>query len=343
MTQPLQGAVIGCGFFAQNHLAAWTELGEADIVAVCDLVPAKAQAAAAKFGVPRVYTDVNELLATERLDFVDIPTTVETHEALVGLSVSHGVPVIVQKPFGPDLAACRRMAVAARLAGVPLMVHEDFRFQNLFQAVRRILDEGEIGPLTFGRLSWRTAIDVYANQPYLVHTKRFMIMDVGVHMLDLARFLFGDAQDVFCRTQKVKKGIAGEDAATIVLSHDNGATSIVDISYASHRDPDPFPQTLGEIEGEHGSILIEPGGALRIHSRGRTRTQRVGHDDRSWTSEPWTQIQDSVVHTQRHFIQSLLRSEEPQTSALNSLHTYGLVEAAYLSAETGAVVTPERE
>jgi predicted dehydrogenase len=342
MTSRLRGAVIGCGFFAQNHLHGWADIDDAEIVAVCDLDEAKATAAAKKFGIARVYTSAEALFAAEKLDFVDIPTTMETHEALAGLAFSQGVPVILQKPFAPDLDGCKRIAAAAKAAGVPLMIHENFRFQNLFRAARKIIASGELGALTFGRLSWRTGIDVYSNQPYLVHVERFMIMDVGIHLLDLARFLFGEAHGVFCRTQQIKKGIAGEDAATIVLDHDNGAVSIIDISYASRRRPDPFPQTLGEIEGAEGTLVIGPGHILTVHTKGGSREIAVPHDARSWTSEPWTQIQDSVVHTQRHFIDSLRRGVEPETSGRDSLTTYELLEAAYQSAATGRLVTPER-
>ena len=342
MTERLKGAVIGCGFFAQNHLHGWTDLDDIEIVAVCDVDETKARAAAEKFGIARVYTSAETLFATEALDFVDIPTTMETHEALAGLAFAHGVPVILQKPFAPDLDGCKRIVAAAAAANVPLIIHEDFRFQNLFQTVRKILDSGELGRLTFGRLSWRTGIDVYSNQPYLVHVKRFMIMDVGIHLLDLARFLFGEANGVFCRTQQIKEGIAGEDAATILLSHEKGATSILDFSYATKRDPDPFPQTLGEIEGTDGTLIIGADRVLTVHGKGGTRRIAVPHDGRSWTSEPWTQIQDSVVHTQRHFIDSLRSGVEPETSGRDSLATYALLEAAYLSAASGRLIYPDQ-
>ncbi|SHG53766.1 Predicted dehydrogenase [Kaistia soli DSM 19436] len=342
MTTRLKGAVIGCGFFAQNHLHGWAEFDDVEIVAVCDLDDAKAKAAAEIFGIARVYTSAQALFETEVLDFVDIPTTMEMHEPLAGLAFAHGVPVILQKPFAPDLDACKRIVAAAEAANVTLMIHEDFRFQNLFRKVRDIVDSGELGRLTFGRLSWRTGINVYANQPYLVHVKRFIIMDVGVHLLDLARFLFGEANSVFCRTQQIKTGIAGEDAAIVLLGHDNGATSILDFSYATKRDPDPFPQTLGEIEGTDGTLIIGAGGTLTLHANGATRTIAVPHDCRGWTSEPWTQIQDSVVHTQRHFIDSLRRGIEPATSGRDSLATYALLEAAYLSAASGALIHPDR-
>ncbi len=283
------------------------------------------------------------MFAAERLDFVDIPTTMETHEALVALAVAHRVPTIVQKPLAPDFAACRRIVANAETAGVPLMVHEDFRFQPLFRRVHDLIRAGEIGRPTFARLSWRNSVDVYSNQPYLIHVQRFMLMDVGVHIVDLAHFLLGRAASLFSDTQQIRQGIAGEDAATLVLRHEGGATSVVDISYASRRDPDPFPQTLGEIEGETGSILIEPGERLRVHGRSGTRTIAVEDDGRAWTSRPWRQIQDSVVHTQAHFIDSLRRGVEPETSGRRSLHTYALIEAAYLSAETGRRIAIDRD
>lgn len=337
MSRPLKGLLIGCGFFARNHLHGWADVQGAEISAVCDLNPDRAKAYAEEFGIPAWHDDA-EVLGSGDFDFVDIVTTMDTHEALVGLAVRHGVPVIVQKPFAPDLGTCRRIAAQAGAAGVPVMVHENFRFQKLFRRLREIVDSGEIGPLTFGRLSWRNAVDVYTNQPYLLKTERFMIMDVGIHMLDLARFLFGDAGKVSCLTQSIKEGLAGEDAATLLLAHDNGATCIVDVSYATQRFPDPFPQTLGEVEGRLGTVEILTGERLAIQSGSTRRVEHVPADDRPWTSAPWTQIQDSVPRTQQHFIDALRDGAEFETSARDSLATYALAEAAYRSAASGRLV-----
>ena len=107
----MRGALIGCGFFAQNHLNAWRDMKAegVELVAVCDIDPAKAEAAAAAFGIPRHYTDAAALFAAEPLDFVDIATRMETHQDLVQLAVAHKVRTIVQKPFAPDWAGCVAM------------------------------------------------------------------------------------------------------------------------------------------------------------------------------------------------------------------------------------------
>jgi predicted dehydrogenase len=337
MSRPLKGLFIGAGFFSRNHLHAWAEVEGAEIAAVCDRDPARAEAAAKEFGIAEWHADAS-VLTSGQFDFVDICTTMETHEALVGLAVDAGVPVIVQKPFAPDIATCLRIEAKARAAGVPVMLHENFRFQKIFRRLREILDSGLIGEVTFGRLNWRNDIDVYTNQPYLLKTERFMIMDVGIHMLDLARFLLGDAHSVSCFNQSVKQGLAGEDAATMLLRHDNAAVSVVDVSYATHRNPNPFPQTLGEIEGRLGTVQILEGQILRIHTANGQRDEVIEADGRAWTSAPWTQIQDSVALTQQHFIDVLRAGTEFETSARDSLKTYALAEAAYRSAASGQVV-----
>ncbi|HWJ75174.1 MAG TPA: Gfo/Idh/MocA family oxidoreductase [Kaistia sp.] len=337
MSRPLKGLLIGAGFFSRNHLHAWAEVDGAEIAAVCDLDPARAEAAAREFGIANWHTDATVLKSGE-FDFVDICTTMETHEALVGLAIEAGVPVIVQKPFAPDLETCLRIEARARAAGVRLMLHENFRFQAIFRRLREILDSGVIGEVTFARLNWRNDIDVYTNQPYLLKTERFMIMDVGIHLIDLARFLLGDTSSISCFKQSVKEGLAGEDAATLLLRHAGGAVSVVDVSYATHRSPSTFPQTLGEIEGRLGTIEITEGQVLRIHTREGRREEIVPADGRSWTSAPWTQIQDSVPRTQQHFIDALRSGAEFETSVADSLKTYAVAEAAYRSAASGRVV-----
>src|SRR5690606_31843470 len=101
-------ALIGCGFFAANHLHSWRDLkGEdADLVAVCDIDPAKARAAAEQCGVPRWYTDAAEMFAKEQIDLVDITTRMDTHRKLAEMSTAKGIATIVQKPFAPTFDDC---------------------------------------------------------------------------------------------------------------------------------------------------------------------------------------------------------------------------------------------
>src|ERR1700722_3536232 len=92
----LYGGLIGCGYFAQNHLNAWNQIEGVKLAAVCDREIGKARAAAAGFGVAKAYGDAAEMFDREHLDFVDITTTMPTHRALVELAARHRIPTIVQ-------------------------------------------------------------------------------------------------------------------------------------------------------------------------------------------------------------------------------------------------------
>ena len=341
MATRLRGALIGCGFFAQNHLNAWRDLAaDVDLVAVCDMDRAKAEAVAAQFGVPKAYADAAAMFAAERLDFVDIVTTMPSHKALVLLAAEHRVPTIVQKPFAPTWQECVDMVEACHDAGVPLMVHENFRFQAPMLAIADLLRQGAVGELTWARLTWRTNYDVYAGQPYLAKEKLFILLDLGIHVLDIARVFMGEVERVSCETQSIKPGIAGEDMATVMLRHASGTVSLVDCTYEARRDPDPFPETLLEIEGRRGSLMLSQGLQLKLTSDGRTTTRDLSTPLLSWTSHPWHVAQESVLNTQRHWVESLRAGREPATSGADNLKTYALVMAAYDAAREHRAIAP---
>jgi len=332
----LKAALIGCGFFSRNHLHAWRQLAGVEIVALCDMNEDRLAEMSAEFGIARTYRDARELFRSEKLDFVDIATTVSSHRALVEMAAAARVPCICQKPFASTLADAESMVETCSRAGVPLMVHENFRWQTPVQAVRRAIDDGLIGAPFWARCSFRSGFDVYRAQPYLAEGKRFIIEDLGIHILDIARFLLGDATTVSASTQRVNPRVVGEDVATILLRHTSDAVSVVDCSYASQRPQELFPQTLIEIDGADGSIKLDAGYRLTVHHRrDGTRVMNCEPPLHPWAERPWFNIQDSVVNIHAHWLACLRDGHEPQTSGRDNLRTLALVEAAYASAGAG--------
>ncbi len=248
----LRGAMIGCGFFAMNHLHGWKQSKGVDIVAICDRSPERLKIAGDAFGISARYQDAAEMMAKEKLDFVDVATTAPTHRALCELAASNKLAVICQKPFAPTLDDAKAIVAACAKAGVPLMVHENFRWQSPIMRVKHVVDSGEIGEIFWGRISFRSGYDVFAGQPYLAEGKRFIVEDLGIHVLDVARFLLGDALNVSARTTRVNPNIKGEDVATMLLDHGHGVTSTVDCSYSTKQRPEGFPETVIELDGSEG-------------------------------------------------------------------------------------------
>lgn len=338
----MRGALIGCGFFAQNHLNAWRDMRPegVELVAVCDIDHAKAKAASEAFGIPRFYTDPAQLFAAEKLDFVDIATRMETHLDIVSLAVANGVRTIVQKPLAPDWVTCLEIVRRAKQAGVPLAVHENFRYQAPLQAVKKVLESGTIGEPTWGRFSFRFGFDIYQTQPYFHHEKRLVILDSGIHILDLARFFLGEVQHVSCETQRRNPKNIGEDTATMLIRHKSGAVSIAEATYEARQIPDPILQTLVTIEGDHGSVKLHEDFRMQVTTDGRVEESRVGSALLPWTAQPWHTLQESVLATQRRIIGAWQAGREAEMSGIDNLKTFALVEAAYKAAEEMRAVVP---
>lgn len=332
----LKGALIGCGFFAQNQMHAWQDIGGVRIIAVCDRDQGRRTDTAARFGVTRTYAEAAEMLAAEDLDFVDIATTVPSHRALVEAAAAAGVHVICQKPFAETMEDARAMVAAMDRAGRTLMIHENFRWQSAVRAAMRELRAGVIGRPFFGRVSFRSGHDVFSGQPYLATDPRFIIQDLGIHILDIARALFGDVTRLSASTTRINPAIRGEDVATMMLDHSGGATSVVDCSYATQRLPETFPQTLLEIDGDLGTLRLDAGYRLVIQRGGAEDVRDVSPPLLPWAERPWHNIQESVRDIQQHFVDCLREGRLPETSGHDNLKTLALVEAAYASARDGS-------
>lgn len=332
-----RGALIGCGFFARNHMHGWRDAPGAEIVAVCDIDRARAEAFAAEFGA-RAYTDAAAMLAETAPDFVDVATTVETHRPLVELALASGALTICQKPFAATYADGLAMVEAAERAGRPLLVHENFRWQRPLRLLRAEIAAGTIGDPAFCRISFRHRYDVYTAQPYLAQIEDFALMDMGLHLFDVARFLMGEVAALSCFTQRLNPAVRGEDAFTALLRHASGAVSSVECSYYAAEFPDPFPQTFARVEGPEGTIEVVDGGVLRIHQGGRLREVAGDPEVPAWGARPWHLIQDSVAAFEAHVVDVLRGAAEPQPSGRHNLGTLAMTLAAYRSAARGEMV-----
>ncbi len=333
----MKGALIGCGFFAQNQLHAWRDIAGAEIVALCDRDAGRLGTSAKAFGIGRTYSDAAQMFAGGGLDFVDIATTAPSHRPLVEMAARAGVHIICQKPFAETMEDARAMVAAVQAAGKTLMVHENFRWQSAIQKALQVVHSGTIGTPFFGRVSFRSGYDVFSGQPYLAEGERFIIEDLGIHILDIARAFFGDVARISATTRRVNPAIKGEDVATMLLSHETGVTSVVDCSYATRRQPETFPETLLEIDGTLGTLRLEAGYRLIVQTEGAVQTD-VSPPLLTWAERPWHNIQESVQIIQQHFVDCLAAGAVPATCGVDNLKTLALVEAAYLSAATGKTV-----
>ncbi|MFO1021829.1 MAG: Gfo/Idh/MocA family oxidoreductase [Planctomycetales bacterium] len=330
----LRGVCIGAGYFSQFHLEAWARIPEVEIAGLCDVDPQRAEERAQEFGIGETFTRAEEAIEKLQPDFVDIITRSETHGELVELAAKRGIAVICQKPLAPDFDACRRLVESAEQAGVPLMVHENFRFQPWHREMKRLIESGVIGDQLHS-LHFRSrpgdgwGADAYlARQPYFREMPRFLVFETGVHIIDTFRFLGGEINETYAILRRLNAGIRGEDAGLLTFRFANGAVGVWDANrYNEGTAADPR-LTFGEL-------LIEGnGGSLRLYPDGRITLQSLGYPEKEHTYfwEQRSYAGDCVHAVQRHFIEQLLLGGEFETSGRKYLRTLEVQEAVYRSA-----------
>lgn len=341
----LRFAVLGTGFWSLYQIPAWFEVGGVRPVAAYNRTVSRAEQVAKRFGIPRVYGGAEEMIQKERenLDFLDIITAVETHAPLVHLAARYRVPVICQKPMSTDLASAEGMVAACREAGVPLYIHENWRWQAPIRALKRVLDQDTIGAPFRARIEMVSGFPVFDNQPFLGELDQFILTDVGSHILDVARFLFGEASSLYCQTRKVHRDIRGEDVATVMMDMGAGVTVTCNLGYAeNYLEREAFPQTFIFIEGERGSVELAPDYWLRVTGVEGTHSRRIPPPRYSWADPAYEVVHSSIVPCNANLLAALKGEAQAETTGEDNLKTVRLVFASYDSASTGQVIHFEK-
>jgi D-apiose dehydrogenase len=329
---------FGAGFWSAYQLAAWQEVPGVRCVAIYNRTKAKAEALAARFGIPQVYDDPETLLRNESADFADIVTDVSTHAPLVKLVAAHHLPVICQKPLAPTLADAESMVDICAQANVPLYVHENWRWQKPIRAFHAALRTAPIGRIWRAHINYWSSFPFAEFQPFLKDLDQFILTDIGTHILDTMRFLFGEAASVYARAHRITPGIKGEDAVSALFGLENGMTAYVNMSYASRVYGERFPETFITAEGEHGSVSLEADYTVHVVTRDAVRTSRHPPPAYAWADPRFGLPHASIVDANAHFASAMRGRTAAETTGEDNLRTLRLVFACYESIRTGSVI-----
>jgi D-apiose dehydrogenase len=337
--EKLKFAVIGCGFWSKFQIGAWSELEEVNLVAVYNRTLSKAERIVEYFKVPHVYDNAEELFENEELDFVDIITDVDTHALFVEMAVNHGIKYIIcQKPMAPDFETAKRMVAACRDTGTNLYIHENYRWQAPVRRFKQIIDSGVIGKPFKARVSFLSGYPVFDNQPFLKELDHFILTDMGSHILDVIRYLFGECEELWCQTRAINKGIKGEDMAAVMMRMKNGMPVYTELSYASLVEHDSFSTLHILIEGETGSVYLGPGFEIKTTTRKGTLSEIVQFPSYTWADPDYIVNHESGIHVNRNILDDILGKSKAENTGEDNLETVRLIWACYESASTGNLV-----
>jgi predicted dehydrogenase len=339
-TPPLRVAVVGAGYFARFHLEAWSALPGAGLAGVCDPDPARlADPVVARTGAA-TFADAAAMFGTLDPDIVDIVTPPPTHLALVRAACRSARVVVCQKALAPSAEEAVAVVEAAESAGVPLVVHENFRFSPWYREARRLLADGALGVPHSVAFRLRPGDgqgpSAYLDrQPYFQRMPRLLVHETAIHFVDTFRYLMGEVEAVTARLRRINPAIAGEDAGYVIFEFAGGATGLFDGNRLNEHDSDDLRRTMGEM------WLEGSGGVLRLDGRGRLWLKPHGAAERehAYDRGPDT-FAGGAVHALQAHVLAFARGEAPAENLGRAyLRNIEIQEAIYRSHQDGRRIT----
>ena len=220
MSEPLRVGIVGCGFQGRLHAEVLNAIDGVEVAAVCDSDAQRANDVARDFGVPRVFGHHEALLDAARYDLVTVCTMPNTHRQITLAALACGAHVLCEKPFALDASQALDMIVAAERAGRLLSVGFNMRFMDGALAMRRFIDDGQLGRPVCGR-GWMLAGDVpWWGKHYIKAVSGGgALAATAVHVIDLATWLAGSPRPLTATASSArifprKRGAAAPAATT---------------------------------------------------------------------------------------------------------------------------------
>ena len=189
----LRVGIIGTGGISNSHMSGYKSLpDEVEVVAVCDINEPKVKAYAEKYGVPVYYTDYNEMLAKENLDCVSVTTWNSVHMPATVAALNAGCNVICEKPMAMNAKEAEIMLETAKKTGKLLQIGFVRRFGDDAISAKKYIDAGVIGDIYYGKAQYLRRRGCpggwFGDKEY---SGGGPLIDLGVHVMDLVRYLGG--------------------------------------------------------------------------------------------------------------------------------------------------------
>lgn len=345
MTAPLTVVTVGAGYFAGFHVDGWLRNPDVDLAGLADLDRDKAGRMLADRAGPdhtiRIDTDAGALFDAVRPAIIDIAAPPPAHFELIRRALDTDARAIIcQKPFCNSLDEAREAVRLIAARGKLVVVHENFRFQPWYRAIRDEIAAGRVG--TLYQISFRMrpgdgqGPDAYlSRQPYFQKMQRFLIHETAVHWIDTFRFLMGEPESVFADLRRLNPVIAGEDAGFLLFRYAGGRRAVLDGNRLVDHVADNTRFTMGEclVEGSAGTIALDGFGNLTFRAMGSQQWEAFGG------SSPTGGFGgDSVFALQKHVADHLLRGSPVENDAASYLRNIEIEYALYDSAAAGQVV-----
>lgn len=338
--------IIGTGSISHSHMAGYRALGSAEVCAACDIDEKRVRAFAEQYGIPRVYTDYNEMLKREELDAVSVCTWNSVHAPASIAALRAGKNVLCEKPMALNTAQALEMEKAAKGAGKLLMIGFVRRFGNDTAVLQDFIRGGMMGDIYYAKATYLRRAGFPGG--WFGDKSRSgggPLIDLGVHVIDLVRYLMGKPKAVSASGAafhklgaradiRQERGYAAsdggsvfdvEDLAAAMIRFDSGAVLSIEASFSLNLKED-----TGSIElfGTKAGAKLDP--SLEFYTE-----QNRYLVDVTPVCNTALSFEGLFEREIAHFVGCVSEGTECLSPAEDGVEIMRIVDAVYRSAETG--------
>ena len=352
--QKIKIAIVGVGNISEVHINAYLKNENAELYAFCDINEQTLKEKGERYGITRLYTDEEQMLkAHPEIDAVSVCTWNSQHAPCTVLALSYGKHVLCEKPMAMNATEARAMIDASKKYGKKLMVGFVRRFGNDAAITKDFIEAGNLGEVYYAKTTYLRRNGCPGG--WFGDKSRSgggPLIDLGVHVIDLARYLMGSPKpvsvygatfDLIGRREYLKdkksysvRGNAEdpytvEDMATALVRFDNGAVLSVEASFNLHIKKD-----TGTIElfGSKGGAKLSP--EFELYTEMNDYLVDVN------LNMPSALSFDGLFENEiNYYIDSILTDRDLSSIAEDGCTLMKILDAIYLSAEQKKEITIE--
>ncbi len=334
--------LIGSQFISSIHAESLKHCPYAEIAAVASPCKLHVHDFAAKFKIPKTFTDYRELLAQPNIDLIVVGAPNHLHCQIAVDAAAAGKHVVMEKPFCLNLAEADRMIAACRDAKVKLMYAEELCFAPKYVRLKQLLESGALGKPTLLKQSEKHDGPHAAHFWDVERSGGGVTMDMGCHAIEFFRWMLGrpKIKSVYAQmsTQVHGDKTKGDDNSILIFEFENGVIAMAEESWTKHGGMDDRAEAYGS-EGVAFADLLH-GNSIETYSlKGYDYAVEKAGSTRGWSftiyEEAWTY---GFPQELAHFVDCVRLDLQPRVTGEDGKAVLEAIFAAYESARTGRKV-----
>jgi len=337
MDAKLQVGIVGCGGIAQViHLPILSNHPDVRVAGICDIDASKAAVLADKFRINHIYQDIAELLQKEKLDVMFILTPTNLHLPMSLMALEYGAHIFIEKPATPTASEARRIQKKARETGKVVMVGMQNRFRSDVVALKKFLDNRDLGKLFYLKGSWLQAKHHSDRQAWFFQKNVSgggVILDLGIQLLELVWWVLDRPNPINVRafSFQLNKEIEVEDFCVVCLTFENEISFSMEVSWDFPIVKDRFSL---EIIGEYGTGTLNP---LKLQKSWHGQLVNITPGNIESKTSIFKKGYEKEIN---HFIDYLLgRIDKLDSTIDDAVEILRIVDGIYQSIDQGCEIT----